>query len=68
MDIILWGEVLKRPLGKVDALRATRTTRLPVVLSRERGERNSVFLCVSSPIAKVSRFLEMISSTEKHCL
>ena len=42
MDIILWGEVLKRPLGKVDALRATRTTRLPVVLSRAVDEIRSL--------------------------
>ena len=36
---VIWrsffGEVLKRPLEKVDALRAKRTTRLLVVLSRE---------------------------------
>ena len=37
--LFFFGEVLKRPLGKVDALRAKRTTRLPVVLSREEVRR-----------------------------
>jgi integron integrase len=37
--LFFYGEVLKRPLGKVDALRAKRTTRLPVVLSREEVRR-----------------------------
>lgn len=37
--LFFFGEVLKRPLEKVDALRAKRTTRLPVVLSREEVRR-----------------------------
>jgi integron integrase len=37
--LFFFGEVLKRPLEKVDALRAKRTTRLPVVLSREEVKR-----------------------------
>jgi integron integrase len=37
--LFFFGEMLKRPLGKVDALRAKRTTRLPVVLSREEVRR-----------------------------
>jgi len=37
--LFFFGEVLKRPLGKVEALRAKRTTRLPVVLSREEVRR-----------------------------
>jgi integron integrase len=37
--LFFFGEVLKRSLGKVDALRAKRTTRLPVVLSREEARR-----------------------------
>lgn len=37
--LFFFGEVLNRPLGKVDALRAKRTTRLPVVLSREEVRR-----------------------------
>lgn len=37
--LFFYGEVVKRPLGKVDALRAKRTTRLPVVLSREEVRR-----------------------------
>ena len=37
--LFFFSEVLKLPLGKVDALRAKRTTRLPVVLSREEVRR-----------------------------
>jgi len=37
--LFFFGEVVKRPLEKVDALRAKRTTRLPVVLSREEVRR-----------------------------
>ena len=37
--LFFFGEVVKRPLGKVDALRAKRSTRLPVVLSREEVRR-----------------------------
>jgi integron integrase len=37
--LFFFSAVLKRPLEKVDALRAKRTTRLPVVLSREEVKR-----------------------------
>ncbi len=37
--LFLYRDVLERPLGNIDAMRAKRTRRLPVVLSREEVKR-----------------------------
>jgi len=37
--LFLYRDVLEKPLGNIDAMRAKRTRRLPVVLSRDEVKR-----------------------------
>jgi site-specific recombinase XerD len=49
--LFLYGRVLEQPLGSVDAVRATRTPRVPEVLTPEEARR--VIALLSGPVQLV---------------